>query len=344
MVSENGFRKKVFKKRAFFSPKWLKSMMLTICIMLICSFSPRWGFWAHKRINRLAVYRLPPEMQVFYKKHVDYLSENATNPDKRRYSVVGEAERHFIDLDVYGDSALSVLPKLWREAVSKIGEDSLRKHGIVPWHIQLAAFQLTEALREKDAGRILRLSADLGHYIADSHVPLHTTKNYNGQLSNQEGIHGFWESRLPELFAENYDLWIGEAEYRENIAYDVWQTVKASHQASDSVFYFEKELTNHFRADKKYSYELRNNILTRTYSREFSEKYHQMLNNQVQRRMKASVKMVSDIWYTCWVNAGQPDLREIAGFSFTELDEKEDAAEQQNWLQRLFYIRPESDH
>ncbi|MEO6287716.1 MAG: zinc dependent phospholipase C family protein [Dyadobacter sp.] len=290
------------------------------------------------------MYRLPPEMQFFYKKHVDYLSENATNPDKRRYSVVGEAERHFIDLDVYGDSALQILPKYWREAVSKLGEDSLRKHGIVPWHIQAAAFQLTEALKEKDARRILRVSADLGHYIADSHVPLHTTKNYNGQLTNQEGIHGFWESRLPELFAEHYDLWIGEAQYRADIANDVWQTVADSHQASDSVFHFEEELTRSFNADKKYSYELRNNILTRTYSREFSEKYHQLLGDQVERRMKASVKMVGDIWYTCWVNAGQPDLREIAGFSFGAIDKKEETAEQQNWLQRLFHVRQESEN
>jgi hypothetical protein len=344
MVAKNGFRKKKFKKTGFFRLKWLISVVLVINAILFSGFSPHWGFWAHKRINRLAVYRLPPEMQCFYKRHIDYLSENATNPDKRRYSVVGEAERHFIDLDVYGDSALGVLPKYWRDAVAKIGEDSLRKHGIVPWHIQASAFQLTQALKEKDARRILRISADLGHYIADSHVPLHTTRNYNGQLTSQEGIHGFWESRLPELFAESYDLWIGEAEYRGSIANDVWQTVAASHQASDSVFYFEKELTRNFKADKKYSYELRNNILTRTYSREFSEKYHQMLHHQVERRMKASVKMVGDIWYTCWVNAGQPDLGEMAGFSFTELDKKEETTEQQNWLQRLFKIRPENDN
>jgi hypothetical protein len=43
----------------------------------------------------------------------------------------------------------------------------------------------------------------LGHYIGDAHVPLHTTSNYNGQKTNQHGIHGLWESRIPEqLFDE----------------------------------------------------------------------------------------------------------------------------------------------
>ncbi|WP_310589062.1 hypothetical protein [Dyadobacter chenhuakuii] len=57
----------------------------------------------------MAVFRLPPEMQVFYKKNIDFITENAVNPDRRRYAVVGEAERHYIDLDVYGDSAVLVL-------------------------------------------------------------------------------------------------------------------------------------------------------------------------------------------------------------------------------------------
>ncbi|MCE7066045.1 zinc dependent phospholipase C family protein [Dyadobacter sp. CY326] len=343
MASLFHFKKYFCSKKAF---QRTVGLNVTVLALLFVSFNvahPEWGFWAHKRINRLAVFRLPPEMQVFYKRNIDFITENAVNPDRRRYAVVGEAERHFIDLDVYGDSALHILPRFWNEAVRRIGEDSLRKHGIVPWHIQIGAFQLTQALKEKDARRILRLSADLGHYIADAHVPLHTTRNYNGQLTKQEGIHGFWESRLPELFAQDYDLWIGKAVYRENVAAVAWETVRDSHAAMDSVLLFEKKLTAEFPANKKYSYELRNNVLTRTYSLEFSTKYHQMLDHQVERRMKASVKMVADIWFTCWVNAGQPDLSTMKDFSFTESDRKAEQSESQSWIRKLFQIRPESD-
>ncbi|NIJ53673.1 zinc dependent phospholipase C family protein [Dyadobacter arcticus] len=334
--------KKSGKSKFFCKTRWVVSV-IALFLNLPSFANGHWGFWAHKRINRLAVFRLPPEMQFFFKKNIDYLSENATNPDKRRYAAVGEAERHFIDLDTYGDSALHILPKFWQDAVKKIGEDSLQKHGIVPWHVQLSCYQLTEAFKAKDAARILRLSADLGHYIADAHVPLHTTRNYNGQLTNQEGIHGFWESRLPELFAEDYDLWSGPVVYKDDIAREIWKAVAESNAASDSVFRFEKELTKQFKADKKYSYELRNNILTRTYSREFSTNYHQLLDNQVELRMKASVKMVGDIWYTCWVNAGQPDLREMAGFTFEGKEKESEATEQKSWLRRLFHVRPEAE-
>ncbi len=335
-------QKKAEKNRFFFKNA-LNFSLLVLFLVPSNGTNGHWGFWAHKRINRLAVFRLPVEMQGFYKKYIDYLSENAVNPDKRRYAVVGEAERHFIDLDVYGDSAFTILPKSWHAAVKKIGEDSLRKHGIVPWYVQTAASQLTAALREKNMSRILRISADIGHYIADAHVPLHTTRNYNGQLTGQDGIHGFWESRLPELFAEDYDMWLGPAVYRKDIAHDIWKAVADSHAAMDSVLLFEKQLTEGFKADKKYSFELRNNILTRMQSREFSEKYHRMLAGQVEKRMRASVQMVSDVWYTCWIDAGRPDLGQLAHAVPGHAELNAEVAEPQTWLQQLLNVRPEAD-
>lgn len=312
-------------------------------IGLMAISQPEWGFWAHKRINRLAVYRLPPEMQFFYKKNIDFITENAVNPDRRRYAVVGEAERHFIDLDVYGDSALTALPLYWNQAKDKFGEDSLRKHGIVPWYVQTAVFQLTEAMREKNAGKILRISADLGHYVADANVPLHTTRNYNGQLTGQEGIHAFWESRIPEKYADDYELWIGTANYIESPAKAIWGAVAQAHAACDSVLKFEKELSKDFKADRKFTYVERNKVLVRTYSDEFTAKYNQALDGQVERQMKNSVQMVGDLWYTCWVNAGQPELRPLAEFKFSDADKTKEAADQQTWLQRLFNVRPEGN-
>jgi hypothetical protein len=192
-----------------------------------------WGFWAHQRINRLAVFTLPPEMMVLFKKNIDYLTENSVNPDRRRYAVVGEAPRHYIDLENYGDSAAYKLPLYWKEATERYGEDSLLLHGIVPWAIQQYKYRLTEAFREKNTRNILRLAADLGHYIADANVPLHTTRNYNGQLSGQEGIHAFWESRVPELFADNYDLMTGAAEYESKVAHRAWQAVRGANASLD---------------------------------------------------------------------------------------------------------------
>lgn len=267
-----------------------------------------WGFHAHQSINRQAVFLLPTEMIGFYKKHIDVITEKAISPDQRRYISPNEAERHYIDLDVYGDSALFLMPRYWSQAVKKYGEDSIREYGIVPWHVYSVKNWLTNAFTNQDANQIIRLSADLGHYIADAHVPLHTTENYNGQLTNQLGIHGFWESRLPELFSENYDFFIGKAEYVKNPQLRIWDVIIESHQALDSVLRFEKELTHQIGESRKYVVEQRGNSNVRTYSQAFSKAYHEKLNGMVERRMRGSIKTIADFWYTAWVDGGQPDL------------------------------------
>lgn len=303
---------------------------------------PKWGFYAHQQINRMAVFTLPAEMMPFFKRHIDYLTDNAVNPDRRRVAVVGEAPRHFIDLDDYPDTSATTLPRFYKDAVTRYGEDTLAAHGIVPWHIQLAKYQLTEAFRTRNTRQILRLAADLGHYIADANVPLHTTRNYNGQLSNQQGIHGFWESRLPELYSNQFEFVVGPADYVPSPQKAAWRAVFTAHAALDSVLRFERELTDEVGDTRKFGFEERNGGTTKVYSEAFSQEYHKRLRGQVERQMRASVKMVGDFWYTCWVDAGQPDMRQLARQELTEIDKNEEAAEQKSWLRRLFNVRSEN--
>lgn len=302
---------------------------------------PVWGFYAHQQINRLAVFTLPVEMIAFFKKHIVFLTDNAVNPDKRRYAVVGEAPRHFIDLDAYADTSFTTLPRSYKEAVNRYGEDTLALHGIVPWQIQLTKYQLTEAFKQRNVRRILRVAADLGHYIADANVPLHTTRNYNGQLTNQQGIHGFWESRLPELFSVDYDFLTGQAEYVYSPQKAAWKAVFRANAALDSVLRFEQALTDEVGEGKKFSFDERNGVTSKMYASDFSRLYHERLQGQVERQMRASVKMVGDFWYTCWVDAGQPDLRMLANYEPTDQEKREEVEEQKSWLKRLFSVRPE---
>lgn len=292
-----------------------------ICFIVLLLIAPifqhttySWGFFGHKKINRMAVFTLPPEMIKFYKKNIEYVTEHAVDPDKRRYSVDGEAPRHYIDIDHYvhaGEDPFAVVPKKWNDAVEKFTEDTLQAYGIVPWHVNLMMIKLTKAFEAKDVDRILRLSADIGHYIGDSHVPLHTTENYNGQKTGQRGIHGFWESRLPELKSKDYDYFVGRAVYVENILDDEWETVRQSFSAKDSVLEFEALLNDKFPKDQKYTFENRGSVLMKTYSEEYSDEYHKMLNGMVERRLTQSIIKVGSYWYTAWVNAGQPDLNEL---------------------------------
>lgn len=316
-----------------------KSVLILLCCSVVALSNTLWGFYAHKKINRLAVFTLPKAIIGFYKHHITYITENAVNPDRRRNVVKAEPPRHYLDADVYGDSAVYKLPRYWNDAVAAYSEDTLMTYGIVPWHIYRVKKWLTDAMRVQDVAAILRLSADLGHYIGDANVPLHTTENYNGQLTGQHGIHGFWESRLPELFSEEYTFFVGSARYIGNTQLAAWDMVIGAHAALDSVLRFERMLSRRMGDDKKYSFELRGNKMKRVYSRAFSKAYHKMLDGMVERQMRKAIKYIGSYWYTCWVDAGQPDLQNLIDFEFTEEQLQERRQELEAWKQQKYESR-----
>ena len=297
----------------------MKLLFLIISMSFITgnSSSPEkvnWGFYGHKKINRLSIFTLPSEMFGFYKEHVEYITEHAVDPDKRRYAMDGEAPCHYIDIDHFneeGEDPFDIMPRKWEDAVAKFTEDTLMAYGIVPWHILRVKYKLQRAFERKNIDLILKYSADIGHYIADAHVPLHTTENYNGQMTNQKGIHALWESRLVEVKADHYNYWVGKATYVKNILGLAWDAVRDSHLALDSVLSMEIETTNEIPSDRKYSYERRGNTTVKVYSKEFCDLYHKKMNGMVERRMKQSIISVGSIWYTAWVDAGQPNLSEL---------------------------------
>lgn len=268
-----------------------------------------WGFFAHRYINYHAVFLLPSSLVGFYKKNIRYLASHAIDADKRRYAIKEEAPRHYIDLDHYTYLKDS-MPQKWSDAVKQFSEDSLMAYGIVPWWVVTMKGRLTKAFQEKNTQEILKISADIGHYIADAHVPLHANSNHNGQKTEQHGIHGLWESRLPELFAErSYDLLVGKAMYVKDPSSFIWSRVYESSASSDSVLAIEKQLSQQLDSDLRFSYEMRNGKMERQYARNYSSVYHAQLNGMVERRMRESVFAVASFWYSAWIDAGQPTLK-----------------------------------
>jgi hypothetical protein len=305
---------------------------IIICLLLTrAEEANSWGFFAHKKINRMAIFTLPPEMVGFYKQHIHYISEHAVDADKRRYAVADEAARHYIDIEHYGNDPFDSIPKHWNDAVKKFTEDTLKAYGIVPWHIDKMLYRLQKAFEKEDLDLILKCSADIGHYIADAHVPLHTTENYNGQLTNQKGIHGFWESRIPELKSDSYSYWTGKAKYMKTPTDKIWETIKESHAAVDSVLKFEARLGATYPSDKKYSFENRGNTLMKVYSEEYTHEYDKMLNGMVERRMRKAIFTIGSFWYTAWVNAGKPDLERLSDKTISDSLKQAHLKERQLW-------------
>ena len=364
--------------------------------------SDDWGFFAHKRINRMAVFTLPAELIGFYKPHIEYVTEHAVDPDMRRYATKFEGPRHYMDMDHFGTYPFPKVPRDWTGAlmqyttirVAEAGGDTVRwtvdtlpdeevrvrlgRHertvadrdyrrffrthvefnyyedpwtfdctvldaffgedvdcagiqivdrlspdGILPYHLQAMYRRLVKAFEAKDTEKIVRISAEFGHYIGDAHVPLHTTTNYNGQLTGQRGIHAFWESRVPELFADTeYDYFVGGAkEIGDPQAY-FWNVVLESHLLVDSVLLIEKDLSRRIPEDRQYCYDERLGRTVRIQCREYAAAYQARLNGMIENRMRDAIRSVGSVWYSAWMAAGQPALDGMAVVSEDEAAQK----------------------
>ncbi len=300
---------------------------LGVGIILVFSLSS-WGFYAHYHINRFAIFTLPKAMSGFYRANIDYITAHAISADKRRYVDSTEAPRHFLNADHYGKNPFAKIPQNWYDAAHKYTADTLNKYGTLPWTIASNYYYLVKAFKAHDTIAILNASANLGHYVADAHVPLHLTQNYNGQFTGQTGIHALWESRVPELFGDHYNYYAGKARYIENPLKEAFRICSNSFKSADSVLRLERLLDKTFAADKKYEMAKHGNRMVKEYSEEYCRAYQKLLRGMIEKRMRASILSVGTYWYSAWVDAGQPDLDKLIKWPLTTEQIREIAKEE----------------
>jgi hypothetical protein len=70
------------KKPGYFISRVFTSIL---SVLLISSNAFSWGFYAHKKINRMAAYGIPTPLSAFYKRNLDYITTHAVDPDKLKF-------------------------------------------------------------------------------------------------------------------------------------------------------------------------------------------------------------------------------------------------------------------
>lgn len=287
--------------------------IIVYCLLIPLLFG-NWGFLVHRTINQLAIYQLPKSMQPFFYTNREYLVKHSVRPDLRRNEDPTEAPKHFIDLEPFGDSAAWKMPHTWDSAVTLYSKDTLVKYGFVPYWIGEMKGKLTAALQMGNKDSILFYAADLGHYIADAHVPLHTSINYDGQLSNQKGLHSLWESTIPEIALNDYDLYSKhKATYLAHPEEAVWEMIQQTNLLVKNVFEQERETSKSFVDSLKYRIQIRNGRESRSYTSAFARAYSQRLENTINQQLLHSANLLADFLYTSWVDAGKPNLNKLNG-------------------------------
>lgn len=327
----------------------MKKLVLILCTAGLSSLLISWGTFGHEHINRSAVFALPAPLQSFFYNHIDFITQEATVPDLRKYTLNDKSEnpRHFIDLENYG--SVDSLPKTMAEAKAKYDDKFLQSNGILPWYIQDLMDKLTKAFKEKKKTEILFIAADLGHYLGDANMPLHTSANYDGQKTDQKGIHALWESRIPELLGKGYNFNTPDAKFIDDVQKESWKIVFASHSLMDTILLKDRELRKKFTEEKFYKKDengkvIKNKYGAQIFTDEYATQLHTALNGMVEKQMRASITATANFWYTAWVNAGKPDVSDLDPSELTKRNAKLLEDELQLWKKgKLFGVESEKE-
>ena len=204
-----------------------------------------------------------------------------------------EAPRHFLDIDIYGLYPFVELPHNYDDAVAKFGVETVTKRGLATWRIAEYTRLLSEAMKSGDAEKIVQTAGALAHYVEDIHMPLHVVKNYNGQLTNQHGVHQRFEDDMVEAYAEQIHL-------SPKMGAEIEDPLEAA---------FDIVLDSYVYADNLLHADRRAKLGEDTYGTPYLEKFFRFSGWIAVQRMSDAASATASYWYTAWLRAGKPELK-----------------------------------
>jgi Secretion system C-terminal sorting domain len=215
----------------------LKTRIFLPIILIIAFLFLGWGYVGHSIISYNTILSALPQME-FFDTWADSLAAHASDADERKSWDPDEAPKHYIDIDNYPEFiATGTISQSFDSLVAIHGLSFVMDQGILPWAILKTADSLQAAFEINDMHKAMLLAADLGHYIADSHMPLHITRNYNGQYTGQYGVHSRYESNLIGTFQNQIVYEGGSLQYIENLPDFIFNMLYENYEYVDSVLY-----------------------------------------------------------------------------------------------------------
>ncbi len=181
------------------SPPRVPPLVVVACLgaaILVPGDAGAWGGRTHEIINRRAVLALDGEAGVAWHPLAASLGMHASDADHRKGTDAEEPPRHYLDADAFDRPPFAKIPRTWDGMLKKYGAAEARSFGMAPWAIDECYRMVVASLRRGDWSSAGAWAADLGHYVGDTHQPLHCTVNYDGQRTGHDGVHLRWEVHM----------------------------------------------------------------------------------------------------------------------------------------------------
>ncbi|MCF7800825.1 MAG: hypothetical protein K9N34_02280 [Candidatus Marinimicrobia bacterium] len=245
-----------------------------------------WGWGSHRYINEHALDYLPPEMS-FFQTQRSFIREHAVDPDQSNNR---PNYWHYIDIDYYPEFFEGTLPTAFEDVVALYDYNTVIDQGTVPWAIMIEMDSMSNLMAAGEWAMAWQAVADLGHYVADSHQPMHLTLNYNGQMTGNYGIHSRYETTLINPHLDELPLPTGLGSY--------WES------PLDSVFGYIGEVYPY--VDLVIDADDAAGAVDPNYNSTYYSMMWDSLEIVTTDAIHRSILDLASIWYTAWINAGSP--------------------------------------
>jgi len=154
--------------------------------------------------------------------------------------------------------------------------------------------KLKKHWKDKENDSALLEAARIGHYVADLHQPLHTTENYDGQLSGNRGIHSRFEHKMLKDRIDKLNLVYSSATYINDPLAQIFEVIRQGYPSVEKIM----------KADGLAQKSA--NIDSYWYFQRLFEQTKEICEN----RISGAIFMTASLWYTAWIDAGSPVLKQ----------------------------------
>lgn len=264
-----------------------RKILLLLLFTLVFIYG--WGASGHKIINRRSTFSLPPSMSFL--NWTDSLAAHSSDADYRRSVDPNEAPRHFIDIDNYPEFiATGRIPQNLDSLIALHGSSFVYDNGILPFSIMATTDSIKKYFQLHNFQKAMLHAADLGHYVGDGHNPLHITRNYNGQYTNQTGVHSRYETQLINRDSANIIYTFENAAYVSDINRFVFDFLYNNYRYVDSVL----------KCDS-IAY-----AIAGSYNTYYYQIYWELAGGFTTMLFNNASHFLADLIFTSWVNSGSP--------------------------------------
>jgi len=276
------------------------ALAVTVVTLLVPSPVFAWSWAGHRLIMQRAIDLLPPAIKPFFVEHRDEIVYRSIDPDLWRDAGWDEDPNHFVNFGVaeYGPYPFAALPRDHTAALEKFGAAAVKRNGTLLWRIPEMVGNLRRAFESFPKGNGLApqqtvlFAAVASHYMQDATQPMHVTANYDGQLTDQRGVHGRFEEQLLARYGSRLTLAPTSPKSIPSISDYAFTLALAGYKQVDLILKADKESIG----------------AKDTYDDEYFDAFFAKMKPVLDEQLSSAITATASMIVTAWEEAGRPAL------------------------------------